>query len=233
MKELYIGDGYASCNPSWHVEDAAWKAEQVTKILARNNCHPRRIVDVGCGVGGVLSAVLESFGPEAEGIGFDISPYATSIAKNKERKNLQFQCMDISDHPNYSGYDLLLCIDVFEHVENYIGFLKNIRTRSEYFVFHVPLDMNIKGLLRKYHMKERQTVGHIHYFDYMSAISTLNDTGYEILDRFYTVMPAESLLTKIISISRRLLASVTTEDFAIQLLGGASLLILARQQFKC
>jgi len=37
------------------------KAAQILKILARNNCYPQRLADVGCGAGGVLAAVSQGF----------------------------------------------------------------------------------------------------------------------------------------------------------------------------
>ena len=228
LAERYVEGAYAAANPTWHAEDSAWKAAQINKILSRNACQPKRIVEVGCGAGGVLSAVVEGLGSDAKGIGFDISPQAVSMAKSLERRNLQFWCADFIAHQEYRGYDLLLCIDVFEHIEDYIGFLKQIQPRSDYFVFHIPLDMNIRGLLRKHHMDERRKVGHIHYFDSMSALAALTDTGYQIVDHCYTPHPNPNRMMKSIETCRKLVSMMTGEDFSVQLLGGASLLVLAR-----
>ena len=46
-------------------------------------------------------------------------------------------------------YDLILCIDVFEHVEDYIGFLKTLKNKSKYHIFNIPLDMCALKVLEK------------------------------------------------------------------------------------
>jgi SAM-dependent methyltransferase len=195
-------------------------------MLARNDCTPRRIVDIGCGTGGVLSAVLDNLPAATEGIGYDIAPYPVSIGKKRQRENFSVECADFlaSDEKDF---DLLLCIDVFEHVEDYIGFLRKARGRAKTFIFHIPLDMDIKGLLRKRHMRERKEVGHIHHFDCMTALSALEDVGYNIVDYFYTTKADNGLKARLISAARRLVQLVTNENFAVQLLGGSSLMVLA------
>lgn len=40
-----------------------------------------------------------------------------------------------------------MLIDVFEHIEDYMDFLRSINSRAKYFVFHIPLDMYIQGLI--------------------------------------------------------------------------------------
>jgi SAM-dependent methyltransferase len=229
--ELYTGSTYASSNPTWHDEDAEWKASQIWKLLARNHCIPRHVVDVGCGAGGVLSSLLIHLPAGSDGVGFDIAPYAISMAEKRHKQNIEFLCVDFiaSDQ---TGFDLLLCIDVFEHVEDYIGFLKKIRDRSEFFVFHIPLDMSVKGLLQKLHMKERKNVGHIHYFDYLTALAVLEDCGYTVVDRFYTCKPStrpnNGLIPKAKSAARNLITIAKGNDFTVQLLGGESLMVFAR-----
>ncbi len=52
--DFYTGDDYAEKHPTWHDEYCAGKAGEIVKLLRRNNLHPRRIVDVGCGAGGVI-----------------------------------------------------------------------------------------------------------------------------------------------------------------------------------
>ncbi|MDO9711946.1 class I SAM-dependent methyltransferase [Paracraurococcus lichenis] len=226
-RSIYTGQAYAESRPTWHEEDSPWKAKQILEILKRNNINPRKIVDVGCGAGGVLQSTVEGLAPGARGEGFDIAPYAISKAQQKSDPSLNFRCADFSNS-DYAEYDLLLCIDVFEHVEDYIGFLRKIRGKSKYFVFHIPLDMNAKGILRNHHMKERREVGHLHYFDFKTALSTLQDTGYEVIDHFYTRKPTNNLLTKTITATEHVLAALTDRHFAVKVLGGVSLLVLGR-----
>ena len=119
--------------------------------------------------------------------GYDISSDAINFAKQRLKDRLEF------NNENFlktnSTYDLLLMMDVFEHVDDYIGFLKSCKNKSTYTIFHIPLDITVEGILRKKIIYGRNTFGHLHYFTKETAISTLVDAGYEIIDFFYTTAP--------------------------------------------
>ena len=51
---IYTSGEYAAKNPTYHVEDSAWKAHQILKIIQRNNLQPLSICEVGCGAGEIL-----------------------------------------------------------------------------------------------------------------------------------------------------------------------------------
>lgn len=124
---------------------------------------------------------------------------------------------------------------VFEHIDDYMGFLRRLRGRSKYYVFHIPLDISIVGLLRGQHLKQRKEVGHLHYFDQATALATLRDTGFKIIGAQYT-RTAEDILqmhpewrttTAILgNAARRIVRTIAGEDLSVRLLGGASLMVL-------
>jgi hypothetical protein len=62
-----------------------------------------------------------------------------------------------------------------------------------------------------------------------TAIATLVDSGYDIVDYFYTAgsleLPRKTLKSKIATLPRKLLFT-SNEDLAVKLLGGFSLLVL-------
>jgi SAM-dependent methyltransferase len=238
--DLYTGTGYAEAHPCWHDEDAGTKAAKIAKIVRANanrvhadNLTCRKIVDVGCGAGGVLNALLQhDIFRNSTAVGYDIAPYAINLAKQRQRDNLSFRCGDFLQ--TSESYDFLLCIDVFEHIDDYIGFLRKLRGRSKYYVFHIPLDISMLGVLRGNPLREREKVGHLHYFDQSTALATLRDTGFEIIDRQYTT--AEDLLhihpewrttpSLLANAARRIVRTVAGEDLSVRLLGGASLMVL-------
>ncbi|BBB95012.1 SAM-dependent methyltransferase [Bradyrhizobium japonicum] len=232
--DLYTGEGYAEAHPGWHDEDAGTKAAKIARIVRANNITCRTIVDVGCGVGGVLNALLEhDVFRDSTAVGYDIAPYAITAAKPRERDNLRFHCGDFSQ--TSGSYDLLLCIDVFEHIDDYMGFLRRLRGRSKYYVFHIPLDLNVLSVLRDQPLQKRKEVGHLHYFDQATALATLRDTGFEIIDSQYTRLEdflhlhpeLRTTKTLLVNAGRRIVRTVAGEDLSVRLLGGASLMVLA------
>jgi hypothetical protein len=75
------------------------------------------------------------------------------------------------------------------------------------------------------------TYGHIHFFTKEIAIKLLQDAGYEVLDSFYTPraleIPTALLGRRLMHFPRKLLFALN-QDFAVRLVGGFSLLVLAR-----
>ena len=84
--------------------------------------------------------------------------------------------------------DLILLLDVFEHVPDYLGFLDALRKKTKWIIFHIPLDMGAWDILRKsnYMLFMQKTYGHLHYFSKETALATLSDVGYDVVDYFYT-----------------------------------------------
>src|SRR6476646_6232931 len=59
-QSAYLDGHYLLKNPAWHVEESPWKARQIIRMVGRNNLRPKRICDVGCGAGEVLSQLQKS-----------------------------------------------------------------------------------------------------------------------------------------------------------------------------
>ena len=80
----YVSGQYAEVHPDWHLGDAAWKAEQVLRVL---DLPPRdrvvRVCEIGCGAGGILlalEAAMQQRGVDIEMVGYDIAPAAIERA---------------------------------------------------------------------------------------------------------------------------------------------------------
>jgi SAM-dependent methyltransferase len=221
---------YLAHNPDWHAEDSPFKAQWIADILKRNRVDPGHIVEVGTGSGEILVQLRQTF-PAARLAGYDISPQAYAIAAPKAADRLTFHHADYltADGPTP---DVLMAIDVFEHVEDYMAFLKALKPRARLKLFHIPLDLSVQGVLRgKSILAARQTIGHLHYFTKDTALAVLGDCGYEIIDWNYThgaeSLPNRALRTRISNVARRLIG-VVNEDLAVRLMGGASIMVLAR-----
>jgi|SRR3990172_2588440 len=227
---MYLTGEYVEKNPTYHAEDSPWKAQQILKIVSKHGLQPASVCEVGCGAGEILSQLQPHFLQETRCYGYEISPRAYALCKQRENERLQFFCQDLLTTETDS-FDLLLCIDVFEHVEDYMGFLRKLRQKATYKVFHIPLDLSVQTVLRRTPIIGYRTkLGHLHYFSKETALLTLQDTGYEVLDWFYTpasIDRGKTLKAKLAKLPRKVLALVNA-DLTVRILGGYSLLVLTK-----
>lgn len=225
---IYTNGAYTAMHPSYHVEDSRWKADQIASILRRNGITPRMVAEIGCGAGEVLRHLSDRY-VEARFVGFEISQEALDLCAAREGERVHFRhgSIDAIDE----AFDLLLCVDVFEHVDDYLGFLTSLRRRATYKVFHIPLDVTILNLIRDGLMASRRRYGHLHYFTLSTAFATLEDCGYEILDHHLTPsfrdLPQTRMLSRLARLPRRLLFALSPRLMQLTL-GGSSLMVLAR-----
>ena len=231
MTEIYEDGTYLDHNPSWHEEDSPWKAKQIRKIIAANSLNPKKICEIGCGAGRILEKLSEFYGESKEFYGYEISPQAFELCRNKSKNNLTFELKDLLEEDT-EYFDIVMAIDVFEHVEDYFGFLRRLKGKGEYKIFHIPLALSVQAVLRCYPIvKTRKTVGHIHNFTKEIALDTLKDTGYEIVDYFYTPgaveLPNRGWKAGLLNLPRSLAFSIT-KDLTARILGGYSLLVLTK-----
>jgi SAM-dependent methyltransferase len=225
------GDGaYLRKNPTWHAEDSPWKARHIEKILRRNGLVPRSVAEVGCGAGEILVQLQKAF-PDSDYFGFEISPQAFSLCQERESSHIHFQLKDLlKEEARY--FDVLLAVDVFEHIDDYLDFLRKLRDKAQFKIFHIPLDLSLQTLFRVSPiLKQREVVGHLHYFFKDTALATLKYCGYEIIDSFYTPGGIEgarlSLGARMLKFPRKFMFNINP-DVTVRILGGYSLLVLAR-----
>jgi SAM-dependent methyltransferase len=229
--ERYLDGAYLAHNPTWHAEHSAVKARWIDDILARNALRPKTIAEIGCGSGEIL-VELRRRRPDARFTGFEVSPQAYAICSPKQADGLEFIEGDFLESPP-EDLDLLLLIDVFEHVPDYLGFLASLQGHAKHTVFHIPLDLSVQALLRgtTYPVLREQT-GHLHYFIKYTALATLRDCGYVIVDWRYTrssqELPGKGPKTKIANVPRRI-TQLISEDLSARLFGGYSLMVLTRR----
>jgi SAM-dependent methyltransferase len=224
----YTNGDYANQNPDWHQGDSVWKAEQIAQMMHRNALMSRTVVDVGCGAGEVLAQLQRLLPANVIFTGIEISPQALSLAQPKTNPNLSFHRAVLPD----SNYDLLLLIDVCEHVEDPIGFLRSLHCYGRSFIIHIPLDLSVLSVLREWPlMKRRSGVGHLHYFTKATALATIEDAGYTVKDWFYPTGYREPAGTSMKTVLTRhvpeYLVSKINQDCAVRIFGEHSLMVLA------
>ena len=229
MSDIYLSGNYLLLNPTWDAEQSPWKAKLIQDLLEKHQIKFDKLSEIGCGAGQILVKLAKTY-PTKTFIGFDISPQAHELAKVFASENLQFKLCDFIDGSD-DKQEVVICADVFEHVDDYLGFLRSLNKRSRYAVFHIPLDISVIGaLIPEIILKTRRKVGHLHYFNRATAEATLETCGYKIIDSQITAgcleFPDQGALGRAIWLIRKV-CHYLSPSFAAQVFGGFSLLVLA------
>ena len=142
---------YLKKNPTYHIEDTDFKWTNFKNIITKSKINYSEfnlIAEVGCGSGQILSHAKKSdLFKGANFIGYDTSPEAINIAKNLD-KTIKYKNEDLTKIDLEKKFDLLIVSDVFEHIPNYHKFLREIRKKSKYQIFNIPLEISFTSLIR-------------------------------------------------------------------------------------
>ena len=240
MSNLYTSSKYTDLNPNYHLEDSPFKWSNFEKCL-KNSFKKNKIeissiksiCEIGCGAGGILNQLKNSniFNSANKIEGWDINPGAIKIAKT-----MFPEIMFINDdlfNTNYQ-YDLIICADVFEHVENPYSFLKELKKKSKYFLFNIPLELSLLSMLRGINVfrESYESVGHLHFYSASSANLILEISGYEIIEKKFAknrtgLFFSKVSLKKIISTFPQLIIESFSPYLSSALMGD-SLVVLAK-----
>jgi cyclopropane fatty-acyl-phospholipid synthase-like methyltransferase len=232
MPDIYNDATYLAQNPTWHEEDAPFKTERILRLLARNTVPRATVCEVGCGSGEILVQLARQLPSATRLVGYDISQQALAIAQPKATEQLRFVLQDFTSPDVTDKFDLLLVIDVLEHLDNYFEFLRSIVGKARYTVFHIPLDMSVWSLLREQMLLESKArVGHIHNFTEDFILSVLAESGFRIVDKLYTepVYKRKTRKEHVIDAARRVLFRFNPK-FCTKTLGGYSIMVLTENQ---
>lgn len=231
--EQYETGEYLEKNPSWGAEDSPFKANQVVAMLRDHPIDLKRVAEVGCGAGEILRQLHDRLGDGVDYVGLDVSPQAIELAHPRTTSRVSFRVGDIRDEPDGS-FDLVLVMDVIEHVQDYFDLLETVKGKTQYTILHIPLDLSALSVLRPHSLvASHNTLGHVHFFVKETALMALADLGFEVVDWRYTTVfdmthrPPGSRKLRLLNSARRAVASVSP-DLSAGLLGGYSLLVLAR-----
>jgi SAM-dependent methyltransferase len=228
IEDRYLDGSYLAANPEWDRSDARWKAAQVLAILRSNQLSPHSFCDIGCGSGDALACLQADF-PESRFVGFDISPQLEGFWR--QSPSIAFHLGNFHEINN-EVFDLLMMLDVFEHVRDPFTFLDQSRRHARSFVFHIPLDLSALSVARGSPlMRVRRGVGHLHFYTRDLALETLTECGYTIDEwrytgAFKTLATHHSWKTRMAALPRRV-AYAINKDAGVRIFGGETLIVLA------
>jgi SAM-dependent methyltransferase len=178
VSDHYRDGSYAAKHPTWHAERSTWKASQVSQLVDQAKLKPKSILDIGCGVGECLLYMTQKYQCVGTSLGIEPSPDVVP-SENATRAGLRIksQTLDqVSEH-----FELAIMLDVFEHVDDYMGFLRQTRGLADWYAFHIPLDIYAMRVLAGRMLTSRRQHGHLHYFSLETALATLRDTGFDVV----------------------------------------------------
>src|SRR3984893_497492 len=228
-ESIYTNGSYlAKSGGTWHVEDSPFKARWIVSMLARHlEVKPRTICEIGCGAGGILAELQKMLPNNTAFTGYDISPQAHALSAQLSNPRCQFILGDA--FADSSKYDLVLVMDVIEHVEDYFSFLRHAREKGDWKLYHIPLDAYVSGILRGNNSWD--TAGHLHLFTIETALKALQHTEHRVVDWIFTdgaiVSPQQTTRGRIANLLRIPLSKVSIK-LTSRLLGGYSMLVLAK-----
>lgn len=174
---------------------------------------------------------LQSHLPGAQMTGYDIAPDLERFWAKLDSSGLDFVLADYLavDVP---VPDLVMLIDVIEHLGNPFDFLDRLRPRRHELVLHFPLDLSSISVLRETPLLHiRHKVGHLHFYTRGLVLALMEGAGYEVIDGRYTgasfTAPQSGLKSRLAGLLRRAVFSFN-RDVGARLLGGETLMVLAR-----
>ena len=230
----YTSGDYAENNPDWDAGDSPWKAVRIKALLDTHRLHPSSVIEIGCGAGGVLASLRQHF-PSANFTGYDIAQGLQRLWERHRDSDIRFVLGDFFEQ-DVDSPDLVLVLDVIEHLGNPFDFLDRLRVRCEHAVFHFPLDLSVMSVLRETPLLHvRRKVGHLHFFTRGLVLALLDECGFEVIEARYTgaaySAPNRGMLTRFAGVLRRI-ARALMGDAGVRLLGGETLMVLARPRIK-
>jgi SAM-dependent methyltransferase len=154
-----------------------FRYDLVAGELARRHLRPERVIDCGCGDGSLL-AVVSARIPCGELHGFDI---AESLSGGGPGSSIRFQRHDLGQPaPSWmhGRFDLVLCSEVIEHVEDDGAVLRNLfqLTRPG---GHAVLTTQAGSIYRT-----EQFLGHLRHYDLAGLCRRVEEAGLGIQSAF-------------------------------------------------
>jgi SAM-dependent methyltransferase len=132
----------------------------------------RSVLDVGCGQGSLLEELIGEF-PGIEPHGVDLSPAGLEIARRRV-PNGEFATLDLTHGTTGRTYDLLICSEVLEHIEDDVTAMKNLRSMCAGYL----VVTTVQGRMRRF---EPEAVGHVRNYARGELVTKLRAAGFAVV----------------------------------------------------
>jgi len=205
-----------------------WKALLVTDILETIPQQLKIIADVGSGdcmvarhIANVKSNLLIDC--------YDVTPpeHRFNIDETPQLKFYPLSALESSD----KQYDLIMALDVIEHVACPRTFLSSLAMRTRRVLLHVPLDLSVVSMLRPAILREQlESAGHVTFYNVETLRIFFHSMGmyptvFKLTDAYRQFPQNPTLAQKLVRLMRTVLAC-QSRTFSANLLGGQTALVL-------
>jgi SAM-dependent methyltransferase len=130
------------------------------------------VMDVGSGQGSLLLELVAEW-PRIEPSGTDISNAAVQLARTRVPQG-NFHVLDLAREHVDQTYDLVICSEVVEHIEDDVAAMRNLRQMTK---GHLVIS-TVQGRMRSFEAGE---VGHVRNYARGELAAKLREAGFEII----------------------------------------------------
>lgn len=194
MEDIYKNHTYIENNPNLHAEDSEFKYQNIITFLGSIKVEDKKIkiLDIGGGAGVIGKLVLDFFQSRKIKVSFHSLDLSTKMLEIQKLNNPSIEkLMNIEiEKCLEKDYDLILMIDVIEHIQKKDETAEFLNTISKYIIYNIPIEINLFDYLKnitllfKYYKNQKKVLGHVHFFTYKKAQDFLK-THHEIVTSYF------------------------------------------------
>jgi len=191
----YINE-YISKNPTMHLEHSETKLKELLEVIPPKIY--KSILDVGCGAGAITIALKSILNPDRM-VGLDVSGVMLAKARQLDKnETVEWVQKSIYEISNDIFFDLVICADVVEHIEDDSRLIKHLATIGRNIVIRIPLeDSTFNRLLMSLKIYDpfkdtELRYGHIHHYNESQLEKLFKEAGLIIKMSIYKAMPKRS-----------------------------------------
>ncbi len=189
-------DKYSSSNPivKWMMKNFFGSL----KILLEQTGDVKTVLEAGCGEGAVTNFLYNEGKGKFDIKAFDISEKLVKDAA-KQFPEIDFSVQNIYEMNEVEKYDLVVCSEVLEHLEEPEKVIKLLLDASKkYVIVSVPREpiWCVLNMCRGKYLKDfGNTPGHIKHWSKGQFLKFLDENGAEIVSKAYP-LPWQMMLIK-------------------------------------
>lgn len=189
----YDNANYGALNEDWHSADSFYKFYKIYPMLELFHSSFTKkkisILDVGSGAGIIGQLFCDFFRSKGVEVVYDtVEPNAELVAYYNERNKSfrkNYNTWELIDNL----YDICLCFDVVEHIDDDTAFVKKLSGCSSYGFFNVPVEINLVDWLRSFYIRgyydlQEQTLGHVHFYGVNTIKRILGSCAKQLVMEF-------------------------------------------------